>query len=369
MTIESVTYISDLNATYPAGGDAKSEGDDHIRNIKSAVKATFPNVSGAVLPTHTELNYVDGVTSAIQTQLDAKAPSASPTFTGTVVLPSTTSVGNVSSTELGYLDGVTSAIQTQLDAKAPAASPTFTGTVVLPSTTSIGTVSATEIGYVDGVTSAIQTQIDAKGAITGQAWTGTHTFPTQTAGDNSTKVATTAYADAGVSLKYVSTQTASSSAAITFTGLASGYDYLIVMDGVYPATNAQNLNCRLQNSGSDDTGANYYWGGTATTLNSASSPAVYVVGGTGAYFSVANSMSTTAANSLSGTILIINPSRASAGRVAKVSQCYINSSSAVLAYDLLFRYNGSSAADGIKFYMSSGNISAGTFTLYKIARS
>ena len=33
-----------------------------------------------------ELNYVDGVTSAIQTQLDAKAPLASPTFTGDVTL-------------------------------------------------------------------------------------------------------------------------------------------------------------------------------------------------------------------------------------------------------------------------------------------
>lgn len=45
---------------------------------------------------------------------------------------------------------------------APAASPTFTGTVVLPSDTSIGTVTSTEIGYVDGVTSAIQTQLDSK---------------------------------------------------------------------------------------------------------------------------------------------------------------------------------------------------------------
>lgn len=35
----------------------------------------------------TELNYVDGVTSAIQTQLNAKAPLASPSFTGTVTLP------------------------------------------------------------------------------------------------------------------------------------------------------------------------------------------------------------------------------------------------------------------------------------------
>jgi hypothetical protein len=46
-----------------------------------------------------------------------KAELNSPTFTGTVALPTSTSIGNVSSTELGYLDGVTSAIQTQINAK------------------------------------------------------------------------------------------------------------------------------------------------------------------------------------------------------------------------------------------------------------
>ena len=46
------------------------------------------------------------------------ATLASPTFTGTVVLPSDTSIGNVSATEIGYVDGVTSAIQTQLNSKA-----------------------------------------------------------------------------------------------------------------------------------------------------------------------------------------------------------------------------------------------------------
>ena len=64
-----------------------------------------------------------------QAALDLKAPKADPTFTGTVTLPSTTSIGNVSATEIGYVDGVTSAIQTQLNAKAPLAGPTFTGTV------------------------------------------------------------------------------------------------------------------------------------------------------------------------------------------------------------------------------------------------
>lgn len=47
---------------------------------------------------------------------------------------SSLTVGNVSNTEFGYLDGVTSAIQTQLNAKATLASPTFTGTVTVPAT-------------------------------------------------------------------------------------------------------------------------------------------------------------------------------------------------------------------------------------------
>lgn len=38
------------------------------------------------------------------------------TLTGTTVLPATTSIGTVSATELSYLNGVTSAIQTQLSA-------------------------------------------------------------------------------------------------------------------------------------------------------------------------------------------------------------------------------------------------------------
>jgi hypothetical protein len=51
------------------------------------------------------------------TNVALKAPLADPTFTGTVTLPSTTSIGDVSSTELSYLNNVTSAIQTQLDGK------------------------------------------------------------------------------------------------------------------------------------------------------------------------------------------------------------------------------------------------------------
>ncbi len=105
MALESpVNYISDLVSTNPVAADPKSEGDDHIRNIKTAIKASFPNVSGAVTPTHTELNYVDGVTSAIQTQIDTKAPIASPTFTGTPSGP--TAATGTSSTQLATTEFV-----------------------------------------------------------------------------------------------------------------------------------------------------------------------------------------------------------------------------------------------------------------------
>jgi hypothetical protein len=102
-------------------------------NGVTADAAEINILDGATLTT-TELNYVDGVTSGIQGQLDLKAPLAGPTFTGTVVLPSTTSIGDVSATEISYVDGVTSSIQTQINTKAPSANPTFTGTVSLDST-------------------------------------------------------------------------------------------------------------------------------------------------------------------------------------------------------------------------------------------
>ena len=53
-------------------------GTDASKNLVSLAVATYPSL--------TELAYVKGVTSAIQTQIGNKANSASPTFTGTVTL-------------------------------------------------------------------------------------------------------------------------------------------------------------------------------------------------------------------------------------------------------------------------------------------
>lgn len=81
----------------------------------------------------------------------------------------------VTPTELGYLSGVTSAIQTQLNAKQA----TITGAATTITTSdltasralisnasgkvAVSSVTDTELGYVSGVTSSIQTQLNAKG--------------------------------------------------------------------------------------------------------------------------------------------------------------------------------------------------------------
>ncbi|WP_136420286.1 hypothetical protein [Herbaspirillum sp. ST 5-3] len=88
MALETGTYISDLVVTNPVGStDQRRTLDDHIRLLKSTIKTTFPNVTGAVTSTHTELNYVDGVTSSIQDQIDTltadKADIAGETYSGT----------------------------------------------------------------------------------------------------------------------------------------------------------------------------------------------------------------------------------------------------------------------------------------------
>jgi len=70
------------------------------------------------------------------------------------------SVSAVTSTEMGYLDGVSSAIQTQLDAKQATISASAR---IDAAHIHDGTITNTEFGYLNGVTSNIQTQLDAAG--------------------------------------------------------------------------------------------------------------------------------------------------------------------------------------------------------------
>lgn len=66
MALEAANTINQLREEYPTGLDPKSQGDDHIRLIKGALKRTFPNVKSIVTVTHDELNKIADKTQYVQ---------------------------------------------------------------------------------------------------------------------------------------------------------------------------------------------------------------------------------------------------------------------------------------------------------------
>ncbi len=90
----------------------------------------IPTIHGIILPSPHGIMFEGPTDNEFETILTVVDPTADrtvslPDASGTLQLR----VADVSDTEIGYLNGVTSSIQTQIDAKAPKSAPTFTGTV------------------------------------------------------------------------------------------------------------------------------------------------------------------------------------------------------------------------------------------------
>ena len=127
-TTTELNYVDGVTSSIQTQLNAKGTVSS-LSDLSITATAAELNKLDGVTATTTELNYVDGVTSSIQTQLNAKQA----TITGAATTIDTenltasralvsdgsgkVAVSAVTSTEVGYLDGVTSAIQTQLNAK------------------------------------------------------------------------------------------------------------------------------------------------------------------------------------------------------------------------------------------------------------
>ncbi len=95
--------------TLPTVGGSQDQWGTDLNNnwtsldtlLGGTTAAEFSILDGATATT-VEVNYLSGVTSAIQTQIDAKAPIDDPTFTGTATIPTAAiTTANVTTIDFG----------------------------------------------------------------------------------------------------------------------------------------------------------------------------------------------------------------------------------------------------------------------------
>lgn len=379
MALETGTYISDLVSTNPVSNDPKNAGDDHLRLLKATIKATFPNISGAVTPTHTELNYVDGVTSAIQTQLDAKAPLASPILTGAPTAP--TPLAGDNSTKIATTAFVvTAALNSTLPGQT-------SKTDYLLST------DGTNAGWVNTINTAVVTPSagTAFATTTGTQSLSNKTLTTpvfQDSSDNTKKAnlvlsGVTAgqnrnitVEDANVLLKtpgwvFLSKVTASTSATVDLETTIDGTydDYMVVFTAVKLSASSPSVFVRLKISGAYHSGAaDYIY--TRQALTDVSSISSDFSGQ--AQIPLIGSVYNTSDRYFSGWLRL----HAAADTTVKKQVTWEGTTYQDLTTDNINLVRGAavdvssnSAVTGIRFLGSSGNINSGTFALFGLRKA
>ncbi len=360
MALETGTYISDLVVTNPTSSDPKSQGDDHLRLLKSTIKTTFPSVAGAVTPTHTELNYVDGVTSAIQTQINLKAPLDSPALTGLPTTP-TADVGTTG-TQVASLDYV---IATSLAGTLPGQTGNagkYLGTdglnagwtdevdttVMLPLVgTKLATTTATESFSNKSLTTPV---IQDSADTTKKA---NFVLSSVTAGQNRNIT----IADENMTLftpyaRLIGKVVVSSpSATVDLEGyFTSTYDhYIVTVHGLeHDGASTRALNLRLKLSGAyQTTNYSYRISPSSITSGTATIPIFGAVG-------------TVASNNTSYVRLDLPLPSAAKEQVINL----VGGNSALTAPPICAGHSTAAAIEGIRFYLSSDSITAGTFRIF-----
>lgn len=144
----------------------------------------------------------------------------------------------------------------------------------------------------------------------------------------------------------------------------SSYDqYLIVVDNLTPGTNGVDLHCQLKVGGTYQT--NYYWHNTRTH----SSSNAYVGEGYDASSRIvlANSLSNAASAQSGFQVYIHAPSSTAKKKI--INWCGVAMSSIggqVAMANGAAMHDGTAALTGVRFQMSSGTITSGTFSLFGI---
>jgi hypothetical protein len=177
------TQIDNINAGI--GGDISSHTADNSVHLTPAQNTLLDGLNASL--TATEVNSLVGVTGSVQTQLDAEITARSVhaaddsrhlTAAQNTLLDGISAL--VTATELNYVDGLTGNIQTQLNSEVSARSSAVSGVqtnlnnhaadaalhLTAAQNTLLdglsGSLTATELNHMVGVTSSVQTQLNAK---------------------------------------------------------------------------------------------------------------------------------------------------------------------------------------------------------------
>lgn len=189
------------------------------------------------------------------------------------------------------------------------------------------------------------------------------TGPTLVVGSSRRSVTPTA--SQGASMVLIETATASASAFIEFSsGIDATYDkYVVTMTNVKPVASSSFYMGFLK-SGVLDANAVHFWTQKAFLDNGTETLSV---GASDTKFSlVGNANSATAAASISGEVSFFSPDDTTYYK--QYAARIINQNGANRTEDITAggNHRAATAIDGIRFYMSTGNISVGAFRLYGI---
>jgi hypothetical protein len=163
-------------------------------------------------------------------------------------------------------------------------------------------------------------------------------------------------------LTLISTQTASASASISFTtGISSNFNvYVIKIRNAYPATNSKGIEMRWStNGGSTYLSTSYQWG----MINARSDTLAQDNNNAGTSFTIHFAQENSATKRASGEIILFNLSDTN----VKTYYSYIGNfqNSGFMGLTTIGgAHSGTTAINAIKLQYTTGNITAGQFSLW-----